>query len=666
MVMHGHRRFTTSLALLAGIAAHATAQVSDSGLFRLHKFAQAIGEERYTIVRDSGGVRVATAFKFTDRGSAVPLTAAWRGAADLTPRHFEIKGRTSRQSTIDDGVDVVNGTATIRTDSVTRSMVARGKFFTIAGYSPVVMQEVLLRYWETHGRPASLATFPSGRVMITLRGVDTVVVDGRREVLRRYGIDGLIWGRETVWRTPAGQLAALVSIDAEFDHFEAVREGFEPALNVFISRAAVDGADALATLTRKATSAAGAFALVGATLIDGTDAPPVPDAVVVVRGSKIVAAGPRATTAIPKDVQQVDARGKSVLPGLWDMHAHYEQVEWGPIYLAAGVTTARDVGNELEFVTSVRDAVASGKGIGPRLLLAGIIDGVGPMALGVQQAATPERGVQLVRQYHDAHFDQIKIYSSMKAPVLQAITAEAHRLGMTVTGHVPNGMTTYQAIDAGMDQINHAQYIVPMMKPVPVPGTASQPLDIDGPDARKAIEFLKAHHTVVDPTLVIFEWSYHPARIPFSEIEPGVLKVAPELQPQLVNTGVPRAAEATAQARFDAMLHAVGALHRAGIPVVAGTDQVVPGYSLHREIELYVKAGFTPLEAIQAATIVPARVMGLDGEVGTVTAGKRADLIVVDGNPLERIEDLRNVRLVVSAGRRYNPVPLWRSVGFTP
>jgi imidazolonepropionase-like amidohydrolase len=668
MVMRVIRTLTAMATAVAMIAGRAGAQATDadSGRFRLHKFAQPIGEERYRVVRDSGDVRVTTSFRFVDRGSPVPLTASWRGAADLTPLHFEIKGSTSRQSVINDAVDVLNGTATIRTDSITRTAAVRAPYFTIAGYSPVVMQELLLQYWERHGRPASLPTLPAGRVMIALRGVDTVTIEGRREVLRRYGIDGLIWGRETVWRTASGQLAALISIDAEFDHFEAVREGYEPALNTFVARAAADGAEALAALTGKATSAAGAFVLVGGALIDGTDAPAVPDAVVVVRDGKIVAAGPRATTVIPADVRRIDIRGKSVLPGLWDMHAHYEQVEWGPIYLAAGVTTVRDVGNELDFIASVRDAVASGQGIGPRLLLAGVIDGVGPFALGVEQADTPERGVQLVRAYHDAHFNQIKIYSSMKAPVLQAITAEAHRLGMTVTGHVPNGMTTYQAIESGMDQINHAQYIVPMMKPVPAPGTVSPPLDVEGPDARKALDFLKAHHTVVDPTLVIFEWSYHPARIPFSEVEPGVLKVAPELRAQLLNTGVPKAAEARAQVKFDEMLRAVGALHRAGIPVVAGTDQVVPGFSLHREIELYVKAGFTPLEAIQAATIVPARVMGLDAEVGTVTVGKRADLIVVAGNPLQHIEDLRNVWLVVSAGRRYDPAPLWRSVGFMP
>ena len=110
----------------------------------------------------------------------------------------------------------------------------------------------------------------------------------------------------------------------------------------------------------------------------------------------------------------------------------------------------------------------------------------------------------------------------------------------------------------------------------------------------------------------------------------------------------------------------IGALHRAGITIVAGTDQTVPGYSLHREIELYAQAGFTPMEAIQAATIVPARVMGVDKEVGTIEAGKRADLIVLNGNPLDDIHNTRNVAYVITNGVMYNCAELWKSVGFKP
>jgi imidazolonepropionase-like amidohydrolase len=165
---------------------------------------------------------------------------------------------------------------------------------------------------------------------------------------------------------------------------------------------------------------------------------------------------------------------------------------------------------------------------------------------------------------------------------------------------------------------------------------------------------------------VVFEsFTAGPDR-PIESFEPGVAKVAPELRTQLEEGGVPEQILGTVRKVFAKEVQIVGALHRAGIPIVAGTDQTVPGYSLYREMELYVEAGFTPMEAIQAATIVPARVMRVDNELGTVEAGKRADLILVDGNPLENIHNIRKVKTVVTGGTVYDCAELWRSVGFLP
>lgn len=292
------------------------------------------------------------------------------------------------------------------------------------------------------------------------------------------------------------------------------------------------------------------------------------------------------------------------------MHAHFEQVEWGPLYLAAGITTARDCGNELEFITAVRDAIANGHGLGPRILAAGVVDGDGPLALGVERVNDADQAKEWVDRYHSLGFQQIKIYSSMTEPNVAAVTAEAHHLGMTVTGHIPEGMNAYQGVDAGMDQINHVQYIADMMVVPYSSGTDRQKrqqrradesnLDMNSPEARKAIDFLKAHGTVIDPTLVVFESFIVGPDKPLSSLEPGVDKVAPELAAQLNEGGAPPDMLVMFRKLFDVYVRITGALHRAGVPIVAGTDQSVPGYSLYRELELYVQAGFTPLEAIQA------------------------------------------------------------------
>jgi imidazolonepropionase-like amidohydrolase len=640
------RAFATAVAVLVlGLFVRAADDPIESGTFTLFKFAQAIGKEEYQIRPDGERYLLTSSFSFVDRGTSVELnttfqfTTADSGGPERavlrTPTRFTIKGDTARLSTIDLDVKEVPAAT-----------------FTLAGYAPVSMQMELLRYWASHGRPASLALVPQGSAHIEPRGRDTISVGGRTTTLDRYSVSGVLWGRETLWADERGNLQALVSVDAEFDHFEAVRPGLESAVPQLIARAASDGMAAMAeTAAAINPPPARVLAITGATLIDVSGRRPAqPDMTVVVTSGRISAVGPSHRVSVPAGATVVNAAGKTLIPGLWDMHSHFEQVEWGPIYLASGVTTVRDVGNELEFITSVRDAIASGKGIGPRMLLAGIVDGNGPNAMGAIHAATPEEARDVVRRYHDRGFDQIKIYSSITIDVLRAITAEAHRLGMTVTGHVPDGINALRAIDAGLDQINHAEYIA----------------NVAGTDATRVIASMKQHHTVLDPTLALYELLARPFNEPIESFEPGFAHVARELKTPLAGFGAAPDAAPSRQRRFERYLALVGDLHRSGIPIVAGTDQSVPGFSLHREIELEVKAGFTPLAALQAATIVPARVMKKDGDSGSIEVGKRGDIVVLDANPLDDIRNTRKIFRVVTNGRVFDPAPLWQSVGFLP
>jgi imidazolonepropionase-like amidohydrolase len=668
------------LALSASLKAAQQPATSNSSLveqghFTLHKFEQPIGEETYEIDRDGDSLATKIDFKFTDRGAPVPLTTTFRAAQDLTPQSFEIKGRTARPVTIDEAITIENGKVHLRSrDKQSDLSPPTGPFFTIAGYAPTTMQMLMVRYWDTHGSPAQLATLPSGSVKIEPRGQDTIHVGDKDEKLDRYTVEGLIWGRETLWFDANRNLVAAVTTDAEFDHFEAIRDGYEAALGDFVGRAGADGMAALSEISKGLPgSHEKTLAIVGATLIDGTGTAPVPDSAVVMHEGRIVVAGPRTKVKVPKHAKVIDAQGKFILPGLWDMHAHFEQVEWGPIYLAAGVTTVRDCGNEFEFITAVRDAIAQGHGLGPRLLLAGIVDGTGPMALGVARVDTPEQAKLWTDKYHAAGFQQMKIYSSVKLDNLRVVANEAHRVGMTVTGHVPNGLNAFQAIDAGQDQINHISYISDIMR-APLPDNATRAerrnaaanLDVNSPEAQKALTFLKDHHTVVDPTMTLFELFTATTAKPPASFEPGVNKIPSELAQQITDVEPPSENSAIGEKIFEKNLAIVGALHHAGIPVVAGTDQAIPGHSLHREIELYVQAGFTPMEAIQAATIVPARVMGLDKELGTVEKGKRGDLILINGDPLQDIHNTRNVEYVITGGNLYHSAELWQSVGFKP
>src|SRR5207302_4176302 len=254
-------------------------------------------------------------------------------------------------------------------------------FFTLGSYVPVTMEMMLVRYWLIHGRKKSVALLPGGEAFIEFRGRDTVTLSGKPTVLDRYHLSGSKWsggwGRQTLWFDSQNHLVAAVNLRSEVEtNLYAIRDGYDSALSFFIKRTVEDGIDRLTQLAdRLSPKSKSPLILLGGTLIDVTGKPPITNSAVVIQGDRIVASGPRSQIKIPEAATIVDTSGKFLLPGLWDMHSHFYQVEFGPAYLAAGITSARDVGNDIEFGTALRDAAKQGKGLGPRMLLAGYIDG---------------------------------------------------------------------------------------------------------------------------------------------------------------------------------------------------------------------------------------------------------------------------------------------------
>ncbi|HET6955291.1 MAG TPA: amidohydrolase family protein [Vicinamibacterales bacterium] len=632
---------------------HPDTGATERGTLRLHYVQKPIGYERYELARDGDALTLTSDFDFTDRGGRVQLASTLHAKTDFTPVSFKATGKSYRFVNVDSDVRIENGNAIVKADGAESRVPLTGPFYTVDGYAPFAAQMMLLRYWKLHGEPRVLHTVPGlpvNDVYIEARGREAVRIGGETIQLNRYVIDGVVWGRETVWLDQHDTLAAAITRAGGLS-FEAVREDLESELVGFVQRSTRDRIADLEGITRRvAPLKSGTYAMTGATIVDGTGRAPIPDGVIVVRDGRIDDVGPRAAVTIPAGVPTVAVDGKTILPGLWDMHTHVTQIEWAPAYLAAGVTTVRDMGNEFEFVVPLRDAIASGRALGPRILAAGLIDGGGPNAFGVYYAATPEEAKQAVAKYHDAGFQQIKIYSLVTPPIVEAICAEAHRLGMTVTGHVPNGMTIEQAAAAGMDHVAH----------LPIRGEAASD------DVQKTIAFLRDHKTVIDPTQSWNELLGHAAGTPISAFQPGVLKIPAPLNRVFSNAGAAGIDAATARTRLERGLRIVKALHDAGVPIVAGTDEGIPGYSVHREIELYVEAGLTPMEALQAATVVSARAMKMDADVGTIERGKRADMVVLNANPLDAIRNIRSVRWTIREGRVYDAPALWQSVRFQP
>ncbi len=629
------------------------------GKFILHKFQQPIGKETYSIISYGDSLKLKSDFKFNDRGQDVPLQTTLITNKTGIPLYFITKGKTSRYSDVDSEVRIVNSDyVSIRVGTETNQVKIAKQYFIINGYSPVAIQMQLIKYWKEKGKPDFITTYPAGSVKIKFSGYDTVNKDNLKEILERYFVAGLIWGNEIIWTDQTGKLVALFTNDAEGDKFEAIDESYIKLLPSFISMAANYGM-ANFQLQKKVNNPV--IALTNGNIVDVNNGNVLRNGIILIKDGIIQKVGQQGKIKIPKNTLIIDVSGKTILPGLWDMHAHFQQVEWGPAYLAAGVTTVRDCGNEFDFINSVKDAIDNNKGVGPRIIKAGIIDGDSPYVLGIIRANNSDEARAVVKKYKEAGYEQIKLYSSVKPEMIKAVADEAHKLGLSVTGHVPRSVSLTEAVKLGQNQINHIQYIYRAML---VKG--QNKVVVTDSTAQSVLQFLKDNNVVVDPTLGIYEWSMRSLDHPLDTFEPGVNSITEDLKVIFRTFGLPKEKAEEAKPSFEAFKEIVLAMHRKGIPIVAGTDMMIPGYSLYREIELYHHAGLTPLEAIQTATIVPARVMKKDLELGTIDEGKKADLIILEGNPLDNISNIRKVTIVIKDGKIYDPKELRIMIDFKP
>ena len=592
---------------------------------RLFLIERPVGVERSTLQVTPDNRTLVSSVELTDRGTTLRLESTLTMAADGTPRRFTSQGRSYRFVNVDVDVTAPAGAE---------------PWFPARTWAPVATRAALIAYWEAQGRPGAIRLVPGdvdSRIVVSERGRDVVMTAGRRVTLRRFSVDGVIWGRETVWIDEAGGFAALVS-RVHILPLEAVRDDLVDALPILQARAIEDRMEDLEDwMGSLPPRSEGTFALEGARIIVDPDTAPIDDGMVVIRDGRIHSVGPRSELGVPSGTQVIRAEGRTIIAGLWDMHAHTSQIEWGPAYLAAGVTSVRDMGGEAAFLTAFRDSVASGRGLGPALELAGLVDGPGDRGFGTVIASTPAEGRAIVDRYVDTGFRQIKLYSLLQPPVVSAITARAHERGVTVTGHVPSALTPDEAVRAGMDQIAH------------LPGALTTALAVE-------------RHTVIDPTQAWGELLGRPSDVPAEQMEPCMTRTPYPLAENYRSVvNAPRGAAPAGAPRGG---ERVRDLVAAGVTVVAGTDGAVPGCSLIRELELYAAAGVPLREVLRTATTAAAAAVGRQDEVGRIAPGYRADLVVVDGDPLTDIGALRRVTWVVSQGRMWSAGPLWRIAGF--
>jgi len=399
-------------------------------------------------------------------------------------------------------------------------------------------------------------------------------------------------------------------------------------------------AQAAALAKRLTTPAAGAVVIRDADVFDSERGVVMPRTTVVIRGDRIAAVGPTASTTVPDGATVIDGTGKTVVPGLWDMHTHFQlasETSGTIAQLATGITTIRDLAADTDYSTSIRDRLATGEILGPRAILAGFIEGPGAWAGPTDVLArTEDEASRFVAMYDSLGYRQIKLYNLVHPDLVPVIARDAHARGMRLSGHIPRGMSVQAAVNLGYDEINHAAFLFstffqdslywPTMRAYSAVASAVSPtFDVDGPEMTDLIDFLRQHQTVIDGTFNIWMGA-------------GTLN----------GQGNP------GSAAYGRLLKR---LYDAGVPLVAGTDNN-SGATYILELELYQHAGIPAPAVLQIATINSARVMHDERDYGSISAGKVADLIVVNGRPAERVSDLRNLDRVVRAGRVYDPKAL--------
>ncbi len=613
-------------------------------------------------------------FEYTDRGRGPRLDSTIRLDSGSIPIRIGTDGNDYMKGPVAERFERTLTRATWSGGGGTGSRAVSGRAFYLpfndTPFDTGLLARALLR--APGGR---IALLPEGEATLEKVGELELTAGKERRKVVQVAIAGLDFTPVRVWLDEEGGFFASAS-----HWLTVVPRGWEGAVPRLL--AAQDAAEAArsAALVKSLTNRPGkALAFTGATLFDSDQAVLRPGQTVVIEGDRIAAAGPDGKVGVPDTAEVVALNGKTLLPGLWDMHVHLGGVD-GLLDIANGVTTVRDMGNDMDTLLAMKKSFDDGTAIGPRVVLAGLVDGSGPYSAPIKDKVdTPAQAKVAVETYARHGYVQLKIYSSIKPELVPLLARLAHEHGMRVSGHVPAFMTARQFVLDGADEIQHENFVFlnflfdtvkDTRTPARFAAVAEHGAEIDPsqPHVQALFKLFLEHHTVLDPTINVFETLFVQRH---GDVLPGWVSLAARLPAQIRRgflTGglpVPEGSDALYREAFRSMLRMLKAQYDAGIPMVAGTDSMA-GFTLARELELWVEAGIPSARVLQTATLGGARVMKLDHEFGSVAPGKLADLIVVDGDPVADIRALRRVETVVKGGVVYSVPALDRALGVQP
>lgn len=634
-----------------------------------------IGEQ--VVQRGDDGVSKVR-FIMKDNGRGPELNESYRYAADGSLLQFDVSGNSTMGAVVDEHFSRTGNQASWRSSSEKGQTGVNGTALYLPLNSSFEMVSQAIQLFA--GKDGSIALLPSGTLTQKVLDQVELSIAGKTQTVQLVAHSGSDLSPNFYWATSAahGSKPRLFAV-LHSGWMSMVEEGWQQhiaALQERQTKAEKKMLEAMAARLQQPLQ--GLLVVRNARVFDSEKALlSKPQDVYVLRG-KISAVLP-AGTPVRGAQQEIDAAGRVMLPGLFDMHGHVGRWEGG-LNLANGVTTVRDMGSDNGQMQVILDEIASGSLLGPQVVPTGFLEGKSPFSsnLGfvIKDLAEAKNAVDW---YAQRGYPQLKIYNSFPPNILTETVAYAHSRGLRVSGHVPKGLRAEQAFAAGYDELQHINQLMLNFFVTPetetrnlnrfvLPAEKVADLDFSAPKVKKLIAQMRKKNIVLDPTLSTFAFIAHKN----GEVEMPAVAFAQHM-PTNVKRGFYAASmkiDSDAQYQryqksYDKMVAFVGVLHKAGVPLVIGTDNIA-GFTLHSELEMFVKAGLSPAQALQIVTKNGARYTGTSHERGSITKGKLADLVLVDGEPTQNIADSRKVALVITQGKVIYPNQVLQELGIKP
>jgi len=622
---------------------------------------------------DDGTVRVD--FIFKDNGRGPEMKEEYTLGAEGTYKRYSCKGTSTFGAPVDETFSLEAGQAAWKSLSDSGSMTVSGAaLYSPLGGTPDSFT-VALAAAARHG--GTLPLIPTGTLSMRTVASQEIEGAGGKRAVRLLAITGVGFTPTFVWGTAGDSPRLFAFILPGF--VQLIEDGWQKSADALETRQKQAEGEALVDVGSRLThTLPGATLIRNARVFDSEHAATSAPSDVLLRDGRIVSVTPAGKGAGAAD-HTVDAVGRVLLPGLFDMHAHVSRWD-GLLQLGAGVTTVRDMGNDNKTLQQVMSEEKGGRLLMSHIVPAGFLEGESPMSARNGFVVSDLDGAKKAIDWYAANgYPQIKIYNSFPKAILPETTAYAHSKGLRVSGHIPAFMRAQEAVEQGYDEIQHINQLLLNFFVTPTTDTRTLErfylvaekavdLDLDSTPVQDFIALLKAKNVVIDPTLATFDF----LRQRDGTMSPAYAAVADHMPPD-VSRGfkvgqmkIPDDATAVRYEKsYQKCIDFAGRMYKAGIPVVAGTDGL-PGFTLQRELELYVIAGMTPAQALQVATWNGAKYAKVLDDRGSVDAGKRADLILVDGDPTRDISDIRKVAVVFKDGSAYYPAELYGEIGVKP